>query len=197
MDSRSANTAWPRSLTVAPVSSMRRTRLRSRAFSLVEVVIAVGIFAGAVAIVLALLPSIGRQAAASGDSLVAQRFPDALGVELRRLATGGGFDALVARAPVASAPLDGGLAFVASRDGARLHSLDYLAPAKADALPEAEHYFLVEVWRFPSAPLAYDPRGAVLPLMVRVSWPFRALGPTATIALADRSQLTFNTAISR
>lgn len=168
-----------------------------RAFSLVEVVIAVGLFATAVAVVLALLPALVGQTAAAGESLVAQRLPDPLRLELQRLATSGGFNALAARAPLAATPLSGGLAFVASRDGARLHALDYLPPTAAETLPEADQFFLIEVWKFPSAPLAYDPNGAVLPLMVRVSWPYRTPGSVVVVTASSRSQLTFNTALLR
>ena len=168
-----------------------------RAFSLVEVVIAVGVFATAVAIILALLPSIGGQASSSANSLVAQRLPDPLRVEMQRLATAGGFDALAAQTPVASSPLADGFAFVASRDGARLHALDYLPPPAADALAQEEQYFLVEIWRFPTAPLAYDAAGAVLPVMARVSWPYRVPGSSTAVATANRSELTFNASILR
>lgn len=166
-------------------------------FSLVEVVIALGVFASAIVVVLALLPAIGGQASAAADSLVAQRMPDALRVEMQRLAAAGGFDALAARTPVADSPLGDGLAFVASRDGARLHSLDYLPPHAADILAVDEQYFLVEIWRFPSAPLAYDAAGAVLPVMVRVSWPHRVPGASSAVARANRSEATFNAAILR
>lgn len=172
-------------------------RAGSRAFSLVEVVIAVGVFAGAIAVILALLPALSGQAAAAGDSLVAQRIPDALRVELRRLATSGSLHSLAMRVPVAVAPLDDGLAFVASRDGARLHVREYLPPASADTLPADEQFFLLEVWRFPAAPLAYDATGTVLPLLVRVSWPYRAPSSASVVALTDRAQLTFNTAIQQ
>lgn len=168
-----------------------------RAFSLVEVVIAVGLFASAVAVVLALLPALVSQTAAASESLVAQRLPDPLHLELQRLATTGGFDALAARAPLAATPLSGGLAFVASRDGARLHALDYLPPTAAETLPEAAQFFLIEVWKFPSGPLVYDSTGAVLPLTIRVSWPYRAPGSAVVVAAASRSQLTFNTALLR
>ena len=172
-------------------------RVASRAFSLLEVVIAIGVFVTAVAIILALLPSIGGQAASAGDSLVAQRLPDPLRVEMQRLAASGGFDALATRTPVASSPLGDGLPFAASRDGARLHALDYLTPGAADALAPEEQYFLVEIWRFPSAPLAYDAAGAVLSVMVRVSWPYRVPGSASAVASASRSELTFNASILR
>lgn len=166
-------------------------------FSLVEVVIAVGVFVGAIVVVLALLPSLTSQSAASADALVAQRLPDALRVEMQRLAAAGGFDALASTVPVMRTPLDGGLAFVASRDAARLHSLSYLAPAASDTLLLREQYFLVEIWRFPAAPLAYDGTGAVLPVYVRVSWPYRVADSGSPVALENRRSLTFTCAINR
>lgn len=168
-----------------------------RGFSLVEVVIAVGVFAGAIAVVLALLPSLTSQSAASTDALVAQRLPDALRVEMQRLAATGGFDALATTVPVMSSPLDDGLSFVAARDAARFHSLSYLAPAASDTLLQREQYFLVEIWRFPSAPLAYDASGAVLPVYVRVSWPYRVSDSGSPVASTNRSSLTFTCAINR
>jgi len=168
-----------------------------RAFSLLEVVIAVGVFASAIVVILALLPALAKEAAASADALAAQRLPDALRVELQRVAGAGGFETLAANVPVLHAPLGNGLAFVASRDAARLHSEAYLAPAPADAIPEREKYFLVEVWRFPAAPLAYDASGTVLPVLVRVSWPHRVAANGSPVDWASRSSLTFSTAINR
>lgn len=171
--------------------------MRTRAFSLLEVVIALGVFATGITVILALLPSLTNQSAQTADELVAQRVPDALRVELQRLATAGGFDALATNVPVMAAPLDGGLDFVASRDGARLHSQTYLPPGAADSLLDQEKYFLVEVWRFPAAPLAYDASGAVLPLYVRVSWPYRVSSSGSPVALANRTSITFNIAVNR
>lgn len=168
-----------------------------RAFSLVEVVIAVGVFASAIAVVLALLPALTAESAASADALVAQRLPDALRIEMQRLAAVGGFDALATNAPVMNAPLDNGLAFVAAHNGARLHTLSYLAPSASDALLPREQYFLVEIWRFPSAPLAYEATGTVLPVYVRVSWPYRVADAGSPVAIENRSSLTFTCAINR
>jgi len=175
-------------------SSLLRQR---RGFSLVEVVIAVGIFALAVTALLALLPSLARQSSDSADSLTAQRLPDAIRVELRRLAISGGFDALANAIPVMSAPLQDGLALVATRDGARLHSLAYLPPAEAEQIPSAAQYFLVELWRFNQPPLSYDPAGATLALHARVSWPYRNPGSAAPTPLADRQQITFTVSLTR
>ncbi|MBI2497848.1 MAG: prepilin-type N-terminal cleavage/methylation domain-containing protein [Opitutae bacterium] len=171
-------------------------RIRQAGFSLLEVVIAVGVFALAVTAVLALLPMLTRQAAAAADTLAAQQFPDALRVELQRLARAD-FDALAAAIPVMTAPLENGLPFVATRDGARLHSSGHLPPPVDARIPDAEQYFAIEVWRFNQPPLAYDPGAAVLPLYVRVSGPCRIPGSTAPTALADRHQVTFTLALNR
>lgn len=166
-----------------------------RAFSLVEVVLAIGVFAGAVAVILSLLPALTRQSAVAADTLAAQRLPDALRIELQRLANTGGFDTLASRIPTMRDVESSGLAFVASRDAARLHARDYLAPAGNEALPVGEQYFLVEVWRFPAPPLAYPVEGAVLPVHVRVEWPYRATDGTETPG--NRATLAFSLALNR
>jgi hypothetical protein len=171
-------------------------RVRHSAFSLVEVVLAVGIFAVAVATMLALLPALTRQTAESADALVAQELPDNLRVELQRLAAQN-FNELAAAVPVMTAPLDNGLLFVASRDGGRLHSFNYRPPAVGSQIPTGEQYFAVEVWRFSQKPLAYDPAGSVLPLYVRVSGPYRLPAAATVTSLGDRSQITFTLVIAR
>ena len=169
-----------------------------RGFSLVEVVLAVGIFGGSVAILLALLPGLGGRATASSDSLVAQRLPEAVRIELRRLAARDGFEVLASRIPVStSSPLPPGFALVASRDGSRLHARDDPPPGGGGSVPAEEQYFLIELWRFPHAPLAWDPAGAVLPAMVRVSWPHRVPGLGTEIAPANRTHLAFSVSILR
>ncbi|HVT74671.1 MAG TPA: hypothetical protein VHD61_16170 [Lacunisphaera sp.] len=165
-----------------------------RGFSLVEVVIAVGVFATAIVTMLALLPALVRQAAGTGDALAAQGLPDAIHLELERMAAGG-FDQLAAAIPIMSAPLQNGLQLVAARDGVRVQAESY-GPA-ADPIAPAEQFFAAEVWRFDRAPLRYDPAGALMPLFVRVSWPFRLPGVGAPTALADRSQFTFTLVILR
>ena len=168
-----------------------------RAFSLIEVIIAVGVFAVAVVVILALLPPLSRQAADSADALVAQSLPDSVRVELSRLATNGGFEALANRLPEMSAPLVDGLSMVAARDARLLYSPDYLPPPVAGQLPQAEQYFLVEVWRFSQPPLRFDPTAAVLAVYVRVSWPYQNPGAASATRLSARSQLTFAVSLNR
>lgn len=172
--------------------------LRSfRAFSLIEVVLAVGVFAIAIVVILALLPPLSRQAADSADALVAQSLPDNVRVELTRLASGGGFDALANRLPVMSAPLVDGLLLVAARDARCLYSADYLPPPAAGQLPRSEQYFLVEVWRFNQPPLRFDPTSAVLAVFVRVSWPYQNPSAPSATPLSSRSQITVTFSLNR
>ena len=166
-----------------------------RAFSLIEVIVAVALFAGAVSVILALLPALTRRGTETADRLVAQRLPDALRPELQRLAVSG-FDALAAQAPIMGMPPVNGLAFVAPRDGARLHSRDYLPPANG-RIAENDAYFLIECWQFPDGPLRFDPAQSALALAVRVSWPYRQPGSTAPTAAEQRHELMFTMGVNR
>ncbi len=170
---------------------------RRRAFSLIEVIIAVGVFALSVVVILALLPPLSRQAADSADALVAQSLPDSVRIELTRLAISGGFDTLANRLPVMAAPLVDGLTLVAAHDAQRLYSPDYLPPQSSGQLPQAEQYFLIEVWRFNQPPLRYDPATALLAVYVRVSWPYWNPGASSATPLSARSQLTFTVSLNR
>jgi prepilin-type N-terminal cleavage/methylation domain-containing protein len=162
-------------------------------FSLVEVIIAVGIFAVAVVAVLGLLPILARSAAESADALVAQRLPAALESELRKSASASSLDALASSIPTATTLLENGAAFIASRDGLRLAPIG----ESTNLIMAGDGYFVIEVWRFPSEPLAFVPGGAVLAIRARVSWPYRLAGSATATPFNDRSQLSFNLAINR
>lgn len=176
---------------------MRCPRRQIPGFSLVEVIIAVGIFAGAVAVILALLAPLSRQSAASADSLTALRLPDAIRAELGRLSRVGGLDSLAGQARPMAAPLPATLTLVASRDAARIQSLNYLPPASSDQVAQGDQFFLIEAWIFNQPPLAYDPSGTVLALHVRVSWPHFTPGAPIATAGADREQVTFSLSLNR
>lgn len=185
----------------ASLLATRRMRCREQtkisAFALVEVIIAVGIFAAGVTVVLALLPALTRQAAGSADTLTALRLPDAIRLELQRVAAAGGFDALASQTtPMASPPPDT-LVLVATRDAGRVQTLTYQPPPAEEQMGEGERYFLIEVWSFTAAPLAFDSTGAVLALHARVSWPYRLPGSTAPTPLTSREIITFNLALNR
>lgn len=186
-----------RPLALDPCSLVLVRQRRARGFSLLEVVIAVGVFALSIVVILGMLPALTRSAAEADEALVAQSFPDPVRIELARLAASGGFDALAGRLPVMAAPLADGLSLVAARDGRGVQTSDYLPPAAAGQLPEADRYFLIEVWRFDLPPLRYDPAGAVLPVYVRVSWPYRLPGVADPTPLAVRSQFTFTVSLNR
>jgi type II secretory pathway pseudopilin PulG len=169
------------------------------AFSLVEVVIATGIFASALAVVLLLLPSLTKQSGEAADALTAQQFGDILRIELGRVATSEGFDTLAGSLPELATPLANGRQFIATRDGMRLHSTE-LAPTFGEAIGDAEQYFLIECWKFPTEPLRPDGSKAFLATFVRVSWPYRTGvpgGAATTTPFGDRSQFTFTCAINR
>ncbi|MFZ5494150.1 MAG: type IV pilus modification PilV family protein [Verrucomicrobiota bacterium] len=167
----------------------------ARAFSLIEVIVAIALFAGSVSVILALLPDLTRRGVETADRLVAQQLPDALHAELKRLATAG-FDALAGQAPLMGRPPENGLAFVATRGGALLHSRDYLPPVDG-RLAEGEQYFLIECWRFSEGALAYDPAQSALALAVRVSWPYRQPGSTAPTPPGSRHEFMFTVGINR
>ncbi|HTO03755.1 MAG TPA: hypothetical protein VL069_08635 [Opitutus sp.] len=162
-----------------------------RGFSLVEVVIAVGIFTAAVVVVLSLLPSLLGQSADSADRLVAQRLTDAIRIELDRQALAVGFDALAATIPVMSVPLENGWPLVAAANGLRIET------AGSGGIANDDQYFLVEIWRFPQPPLSYDAASAVLPLFARITWPYRLPGFATTTQAGDRKQLTMTLALDR
>lgn len=169
-------------------------RNRGRGFSLMEVVLAVGLFAIAVTALLALLPTFVRQGTANLDRLAAARLADAFKVELSRVAASG-FDGLAGRVPVLTAPPGDGLAFVATRGDARVQERA-ANPASGTPRAAGEPYFLVECWRFPDGPLRYDATKACLPLLVRISWP----GSTADAngsAATGRGEITFVVSLRR
>lgn len=172
---------------------MKLSRL-TRGFTLLEVIIAVGLFVTAVTAIIGLIAGLSRQGADSNDVLAAQRLPEPLKVELSRLASPG-LDSLADRVPVMASPPAGGLPFASTRDATRVTSLEYL-PA-ADPIPAGEQYYLVECWRFPSEPLRFDGQKAFLALYVRVSWPYRLPGATAPTTPADRSRVTFTLSLNR
>lgn len=163
-------------------------------FSLVEVAIAVAVVAVGAVVILSLLPSIARRSADSQDAQVALRLPDAITTELRAQAVQRGFDGLAGDVAVMSLASDEGLLFVAARDGSQVR------PANTSESPASEQFFLIEVRRFASGELAYQAGSAVLPLNVRVSWPYRQMTPTGLTPVtpfAERENVSFSVAIGR
>ena len=173
-------------------------RVRNPAgFTLIEVVVAVALFAVAVTAMLGLLPSVTRVSDRSTDTVNALRLPDALRIELGRMAVAGGFDALGEETKPFAASLPDTCVLVASRDASRVAALDYQPPASADQLDVGAQYFLIEAWRFSDPPLAFAPGDSVLALHIRVSWPYRSPGSPIAVSAAEREHLEFNLALNR
>jgi prepilin-type N-terminal cleavage/methylation domain-containing protein len=168
-------------------------RMTAPGFSLVEVILAVAIFALSVPTTLALISALGRQGAMETEALIAQRLPDSVRLELARLARTD-FDGLAAMMPVMTTSPAPGLVLAATRDGCRLNSCDYLPPLAAVAA--ADQYFLVECWRFEEEPLRFDAQKAFLAVAVRISWPYHLPhGPVA--AAPPVSVITFTVVLNR
>lgn len=167
---------------------------RRLAFSLIEVVIATALFAGAVTVLLALLASTLGDAADAADIQTALRLPGAIEVTLREMAAREGVSAFAARIPGFGAVADRGFLLVASREGDSVRTVDALGGGDA----AADAYFLIDLCRFPAGPLGFDAGRPVLPLQARVSWPYRVRTPeglAAPVALAQRRTVTFNLAV--
>lgn len=170
---------------------------QSPAFSLVEVIVAVAVFAVAVTAMLGLLPSVTRVSDRSTDSMNALHLPDALRIELRRMADAGGLDALGAKTKPFTAPLPDTCVLVATRDASRVAALDYQPPAAADQISTEAQYFLIEAWRFADPPLTFAPGDSVLALHIHVSWPYRVPGSLEVSSPAEREHADFNLALNR
>ncbi len=156
---------------------------------------AVALFAGSIVVVLALLPALTGRGTETQDRLVAARLPDAVRIELKRLAATG-LEALAAQAPTLASPPIDGLALVATRDGGRLNALDY-GPSPAHAIAEVEQYFLVECWKFPEEPWRFESSDSAMALAVRVSWPYRLPSATAPVPQETRHEIWFPVGINR
>ena len=163
-----------------------------RGFSLLEVVIAIGIVAGSLVVVLAALPALLRQSADAADLLVAERLPDLIHLELERSVASAGFDSVAAGIPVMGVPLQSGRQFVVTADGLRIQT-----GVSATTIAAEDGYFLIELWRFAENPLVFDAAAAVLPAYVRISWPFHAHGESAATSVGSRSEYCFVLSLRR
>ncbi len=129
-----------------------------KAFSLIEIVIALGVVAGGVAVILALLPSLIRQNEESTDLQTALRLPDSI-ESLLYAEMNGAFPGNIPQGQI----------LVAGKEGSNLRPKNLL---NTPALPA---YFYIEVSSFETGELAYQPGRPVLPLKVTVAWPYSAV----------------------
>jgi prepilin-type N-terminal cleavage/methylation domain-containing protein len=169
-----------------------RNCCQCRGFSLIEVVIAVGIFAVAVIGLVGFLPMLARESTEASDASVAAHLPAALESELGRLIALQGFGAFADAVPLMEASAMNGMSFVASRDGAALASV----ASPAVAVPDDDQYFRLDVSRFNAPPLVFEHAGAVLALYVRVSWPYRVPGSGPT-EVQNRTETGWTLALTR
>lgn len=161
-------------------------RREAAGFSLMEVVIATGVFALAIVAVIGLVGVPSRATREVFDSTVAARLAEGVNQELARLAAAVGFPKLVEDTTPSKE-----LFVYATADGSRLVESS-LADLADVGVPSVERYFLLEIMQL-SAPAPTD---ACLPLQIRVQWPYmlpdgREAGET------QRSSFSFNTAILR
>jgi len=127
-------------------------------FSLVEVIIAIAVAGGALAVILALLSGLLRATEDAADHQTALQLVGA--IEVRLYEEMGG---------VFPGGLQAGRVLVADKAGANLRG-----ELESDAtFPPA--YFYIAMAPFTQPPLAYQASRGVLPLRVRVSWPYSAV----------------------
>jgi type II secretory pathway pseudopilin PulG len=161
-----------------------RTAAR-RAFSLVEVVIAIGVFAAAIVAIIGLLGPTLRTTREVLDSTVAARLAEGVEGELKRV----GFT------NVSSAVSAGVLVVYARSDGSRLVTHEDRKDSVL-GIPANERYYVlfVDLLAAPSV------SSAALPLEIRVEWPYQTLTADPDdlpLSNAQRSSFSFNTALLR
>ncbi len=187
----------------ASISEFAPSRAR-RAFTLIEVVVALGLLAGTVVTLLALRGSNTRAAADVADHYRAAQLADAIDLELRRLRdrplAEGQRDKLEALSVLI--PPDGSdraLRLVAPREGSRaIRESD--ADDPVTGLPVRDRYYLITV-RQQAAPLAYTAGAGYLAVAATLQWPFQIpAGPgeadAATADLTQASVLVLNFALT-
>lgn len=166
-------------------------KLRLRGFSLTEVVIALGVAATGLLVVLGLLPGLLRQQTEARQAQIAFALPDAVTIELRRHARG---DPAVLNSSAAEfSDETSSLRLAAASDGTDVRVLTGNEDGRR------EQYFLIEIHRFPTgSQLAAASNASFAALQARVSWPYRPTGPEgAEVPLESRQRVTFNLAVNR
>lgn len=152
-----------------------RPRAAQTAFSLIEVVVALGLFAVTVVGVLALQTAIGESVAGIAAHSRAAQLGDALTIELRRICIlsaaegrAAGLDGLAALVPSSdSAPP---LKLVASRDGLRVVRESEVDATEIGIKPQ-DRFYLIEV-RQHAGPLEYASASGFLAATAAVKWPY-------------------------
>lgn len=193
---------------------MRRPAAARRGFSLIEVVIAVGIFAGAIVVVLGLLSPINRSVTEVSETGRAAGLADAIRLELVRLRDTYTATSSLTRLDLLYQDLAGAdttrKQFVGSLDGARIiREADAGNHVLTDAPPGIklrDRYYLVTFQFQPEKvdgvanPLSYTSGAPFLVVTATVQWPYQVpTGPgdsdVVTSATSTRQSITLNFAL--
>lgn len=174
---------------------MDATRSSPRgAFSLLEVVIAIGVFSTGIVAILAILSTLAREGAQASYARLAANLAPSIATELNRQAALQGFSTFATAVPLQSAAADDGYFFVANGEGVDLRRYDVAET------PRRDMFFLIEIRKFGAAPLAYFSGAEYLALNVRISWPYRPLDSNSSgsvVPASARESLNFNMAITK
>ena len=183
--------AVSRQRTARPVLSGHLNGRRSRfgAFSLVEVVAAIGILAVALIAVLGLTVATVRSDGEIADADALARLGENIQGELERLQASLGLAGMTDL--IAPGDLGRPLCLVATRSGQRVRCADGAYPAADRALNDPmlpgianrDRYFLIEVSQSPGLEAA--PASGFLAVSVRITWPYQLpMGPPTPGAAA-------------
>ena len=167
----------------------RASRRVAGAFSLLEVVAAIGVLAVALVAVLGLILATVRSAGETADADAAARLFENVQGEFERLQADLGPSVLASAVPPSDSAQP--LRLVATRNGLRVRCADrrYAAADRAlndPALPgiaNRDRYFLIEVTQLPG--LETEPASGFLACSARITWPYElAMGPPTAGATA-------------
>lgn len=174
-----------------------------QAFSLVEVVLAIGVFALTIVAVIGLLGPIASQVRDLRDSKTANHLPTPIREELNRLGfesfVNDGFAAIASdHSPIQTGDIPTGrtilASLVATQDGSEVAEASQTSRVPAD-----ERYFLIQILAPPApgpgtADLRYQSGDAHVTFEVEISWPYR-LPDGSLVAYENRQTFSYYTAI--
>jgi hypothetical protein len=177
---------------------------RNRAFTLIEVVIALGIFAAGIITVLALMGPLNRAGGEVGATVRAAGLGGAIQTELEHLRDSHTFTGGASRLDQLQAVLAGNEAprLIVARDGSALvlesDQTNDPAASSHPGMAEADRYFLVELQLPPALinglpnPLSHRAGAGFLAIQARIAWPYQ----TARQHPEQASQVILNLALT-